>query len=209
MKMLRNKDTDPDRIMLSFEELKTAQEEVAAIQISDEIMDLMDKIRFALSKDGIIVSDRVFNTSQDLIRSDAWLSGQQVAVSENLAICAHAYWDEPKKQRAVMMTVLKAASKELLEIEQAYEQARELIRPKTSFDDNTEVKETLEARKKLKKIAKVLEENVVILEKKKLPVFKYKNMLESVRNRLFQIEADMLGDEMDTVLDKQKKDKKK
>ena len=49
---------------------------------------------------------------------------------------------------------------------------------------------------------------VLILEKKKLPVFKYRNMLESVRNRLFEINADMLGDQMDDVLDQQKKRKK-
>lgn len=208
MRMLKGVEPGITRSVLTNKELMAAQAEVESIEMTEEVMNLMDKIRFALHKEGIIVSDRVFKTSQTLIQSDAWLCGQDKVSPENLAICAHAYWDEPKKQRTVMMTVLKAASKELLEIEQAFEQARELIKPKISFDDNTEIKENLETRKKLKKIAKVLEENIEYLEKKKLPVFKYRNMLESTKNRLFEIETDMLGDEMDTVLDKQNKSKK-
>jgi MoxR-like ATPase len=207
--MLKNQQTNPDRTRLTLEELASIQKQVEKVQISDEVYDLIDKIRFALSKEGILVSDRVFNASQDLIRTSAWMSESQMAQPEDLGICAHAYWDEPKKQRTVKQIVLQAASKELLELEQHYEIAQELIRPKTSLDDNSEVKESLEVRKKLKQVIKVFDEHIPVLEKKKLPVFKFKTMKEAVRDRLFQIETDMLGDEMTTAVKRKKEAKEK
>jgi len=208
LKMLKGQQVVPEeRTTISLDELKEAQDQVTKIKISDEVLTLMDKIRFELQKEGIIVSDRVFNTSQDLIRAEAWLMGLVEAPAEAMCVCQHAYWDEPKKSRNVKMTVLRASSKEMLEIEKAYEEALDLIRVKTKMDDETsELKEGLETRKKLQKITKVLAEGIGFLETKKLPAFKYKSMLEATRFRLQNIDADLMGGEMDEI-SKKKKDK--
>ena len=207
LKMLKGYEAKGEHTTISLDELKEAQDQVKKVKISDEVMTLMDKIRFELQKEGIIVSDRVFNTSQDLIRAEAWLMGLEEAPAEAMAICQHAYWDEPKKARNVKMTVLRASSKEMLEIEKAYEEAQDLIRIKTKMDDETsELKEGLETRKKLQKIVKVLADGIAFFENKKLPSFKYKSMLEAARFRLQNIDADLMGGEMEEIT-KKKKDK--
>ena len=43
----------------------------------------------------------------------------------------------------------------------------------------------------------VMKASIEYAKKKNIPCFKYESMLESVKNRLFQIEAEMLGDDMD------------
>lgn len=201
---------ESEKIKFSMEELGQAQKEAMEVQVTGEVHNLINKVRFELQKEGVVVSDRVFNTSQDLVKAESWLMGMKQTPAEALAICQHAYWDEPKKMRDVKMTVLRASSKELLAIEKAYEQASELIRPKTSLDDETsEIKESLETRKKLAKVVKVLDENIKALEKKNLPVFKYKTMLEAAKHRLQDISGELLGEEMDAILQDSAKNAKK
>lgn len=206
LRMLKGGGPQGEHTTINLDELKEAQDQVKKIKVSDEVMTLMDKIRFELQKEGIIVSDRVFNTSQDLVRAETWLMGLVETPAEALCICQHAYWDEPKKSRNVKMTVLRASSKEMLAIEQAYEEAQDLIRVKTKMDDETsELKEGLETRKKLQKIVKVLAEGIEFFEKKKLPSFKYKSMLEAARFRLQTIDADLMGSDMEEITKKKGK----
>jgi MoxR-like ATPase len=200
LRMLSGYTKQEERTILTLDELAECQEQVKAIKVTDEVAGLIDRIRFELQKEGIIVSDRVFNTSQDLVRAETWLMGLKETPPEALGICQHAYWDEPKKSRNVKMTVLRASSKEMLEIEQAYEEAMDLIRVKTKMDDETtELKEGLETRKKLQKIVKVLTGGIDTLEKKKLPVFKYKSMLEAAKFRLQTIDQDLMGSDMEEI----------
>jgi len=209
VKMLRGRYNDSrfqtvadseDRTTITFDELQTAQEEIIKLEMTEEIYELYDKIRFSLAHGGVVPSDRSFTVSQDVVKAEAWLLGQKEVIPEALAICSHMFWDDPKQQQEVKKTVLKAACKELLELESAYEQAKELIRPRVSQDDGGEVKENLEVRKKLRNITKTLKEGIAYAEKKGLPSYKYKSMFESVKNRLFQIESDMLGDDIDDIL---------
>jgi MoxR-like ATPase len=205
MRMLKGDQVQAERTTISIDELKEAQDQVKQVKISEEVRTLVDRVRFELQKEGIIVSDRVFNTSQDLIRAEAWLMGLTETIPEAMGICQHAYWDEPKKSRNVKMTVLRASSKEMLAIEQAYEEAQDLIRVKTKMDDETsELKEGLETRKKLQKITKILAEGIEFFEKKKLPTFKYKSMLEAARFRLQTIDADLMGSDMEEITKKGK-----
>jgi MoxR-like ATPase len=200
------KGKEEERTTLTAEELEEAQKEVMQTKVTDEVRELIEKIRFQLQKDGILVSDRVFCTSQDLVKAESWLMGHTETPAEALSICQHCYWDDPKNQRDVKMTVLRASSKELLAIEKAYEEAMELIRPKTKLDDETnEIKEGLETRKKLSKIVRVFQDNIKLLEKKKLPVFKYQTMLEAAKHRLQAISADLMGEEMEALTGPKKK----
>jgi MoxR-like ATPase len=209
LKMLEHYEVPAERTEITLDELKEAQDQVKQIKVSKEVRELIQKVRFELQKNGIIVSDRVFNTSQDLIRAEAWLMGMVETIPETMAICQHAYWDEPRKARDVKMTVLRASSKEMLEIEQAHEEAQDLIRPKTKMDEDlTEVKESLETRKKLAKVIKVMQDHIPILEKKKLPVFKYQSMLIAAKFRLQQLDSALTGNELEEVLAAYKAKKK-
>jgi hypothetical protein len=179
------------------------------MEITEDVYELYDKIRFSLAHEGIVPSDRTFSVSQDIVKAEAWMLGQEKVIPEALAICSHIFWDDPKQQQEVKKVVLRAACKELLELESAYDQAKELIKPRVSQDDNSEVKENLEIRKKLRTISKTLKEGIAYAEKKNLPSYKYRTMMESVKNRLFQIESDMLGGDIDTIIDEEKKNGKK
>lgn len=201
LRMLDGAPALAENTKITLDELKEAQDQVKQVKISKEVNELMQKIRFELAKQGIIPSDRVFMTSLELIRAEAWLMGLAETIPETMGICQHAYWDTPKAARDVKMTVLRASSKEMLEIEQAYEEAQMLIKPKTKLDEDlTEVKQSLEDRKKLAKVIKTLQDHIPMLEKKKLPVFKYQSMLIAARFRLQQLDSSLTGNELEDVL---------
>jgi len=217
VQMLRQRYEEGERsggTCITLDELKAAQTEVKSVKMTDEVYELYDKIRFNLGADGTVPSDRSFNVSQDIIKAEAWLLGLEEVIPECLAILYNVLWDDPKQQASVKRIVLQAASKELLELEKAYDESRELIRPRKTQDDNEEIKETLEVRKKLRNNLRVLQEGVEFAKKKGLPCFKYESMVESVKNRIFQLQADVLGEDIDDIMaggspDGQKKATKK
>jgi len=196
------KTTQPKTVgtTITFDELKQAQEEIHRVEMTEDVYELYDKIRFALSREGVIVSDRSFNMSQDVVKAESWLMGQDQVAPEALSVCTHMFWSDPKDQDAVKKVVLLAACRELLDLEKAYDEAKEKLRPRMS-QDGKEVSEELEDRKKLKDIRRRIGEGIVKLEKKKLPCYKYKSMLESVRHRLATMEAELVCEEVGNLLD--------
>jgi len=187
---------NPGMTTVTFDDLVAAQDQVMDVKVPEEIFELYSKIRRTMKSDGIVPSDRSFCQSLDLVKAETWLLGRDEVIPESLAVCCHAFWDDPKQQAKTKEIVLRAACKELLAIEQAYDEAKELIQPRKSQEDNSEVKEGLEISKKLKGIRKVLTDGIAYAEKKGLPCYKHISMLEAVKNRLVQIQTDLLGEDI-------------
>ena len=70
---------------ISLEELRTMQQEVAAIQVPDSIHDLMDDVLCAL-RTQIPVSDRKFLSYFSIAQAKAWLEGHTEVTSTDLLV---------------------------------------------------------------------------------------------------------------------------
>lgn len=173
---------------ITLDDLKAAQKEVRNISIPDEVYDLYAKARIELERNSLMPSDRTMKSSIDIVKAQTWMMGLEEAIPESFAVCSHIFWDDPKDQKRVKEIILSISSKELLAMEQAYEEASELIRPRISMESETELAESAESNRKLNNNKRTLEEGIAMMEKKGLPVLKYKSMLEAVRDRINHIE---------------------
>lgn len=97
----------------TLEELKTAQEAVKEIEISDTIRRLMadvrDKLAFRMvngkKKDGIAISSRRLGALQDAMRAAAWLDGRTEVSIHDFSILAFGLWNDRADHEHVKATL--------------------------------------------------------------------------------------------------------
>jgi len=90
---------------LTMDDLRRAQADVAAVKITDETIDALLSIRDACRGDGIVASDRRWKKSLKLVKSSAWLAGENRTCPEDLAILTDSMWREPKERAKVARIV--------------------------------------------------------------------------------------------------------
>ena len=89
---------------ISLEELRTMQQEVAAIQVPDSIHDLMDDVLCALRAQ-IPVSDRKFLSYFSIAQAKAWLEGHTEVTSTDLLVLRNYFWQQPSDREFVTGTL--------------------------------------------------------------------------------------------------------
>ena len=89
---------------ISLEELRTMQQEVAAIQVPDSIHDLMDDVLCALRAQ-IPVSDRKFLSYFSIAQAKAWLEGHTEVTSTDLLVLRNYFWQQPNDREFVNTTL--------------------------------------------------------------------------------------------------------
>jgi MoxR-like ATPase len=146
---------------LTLADLTKAQAEVRAVVVPDDIVDLLLDLRDVLAAQGIVVSDRRWRTSLDLIRASAWLAGQATASREDLAILADSLWREPKERTTVAKEVGKLSDMEASRAKEALDIAREAAAKVAAMkvsDPKKYLAEASEGRKQIRIVKKQLEE---------------------------------------------------
>jgi len=78
--------------------LRTAQDEVRAIAITDPTVDALVSIRDACKAEGIEVSDRRWKRVFKLTQASAYLAGEKCTTPEDLLILSDSLWREPKER---------------------------------------------------------------------------------------------------------------
>lgn len=95
--------------LISEAELDRATNEAARVDVSG-VFDAIDEILAHLADREIVPSDRRRAALVKLVKAQAYLSGREVAVRDDLSILAHALWEEPEQIREVRSAVLAAAN---------------------------------------------------------------------------------------------------
>jgi MoxR-like ATPase len=105
-------DHDPCQagVEITLAELKTAQQEVCQVTISDETLEAYHEIRNGLRLQGVQVSDRSWKASPKLVRAMAWLRGSDATSAEDLEILTHALWRDPTEIKTVASVILPIAA---------------------------------------------------------------------------------------------------
>lgn len=89
---------------ISLEELRTMQQEVAAIKVPDSIHDLIDDVLCALRAQ-IPVSDRKFLSYFSIAQAKAWLEGHTEVTSTDLLVLRNYFWQQPSDREFVTGTL--------------------------------------------------------------------------------------------------------
>ena len=153
-KNLLNLGTYTANTKITIDEIKQIQQEITNISINNITDDLI-KIRLALKNKGILVSDRRFKKSVDIIRAWAYVHQHQTASREDLSVLQYIFWDEPEQYLTVQSVVLQYASPltaKAVKYKPILKEFEDKIKGKTELDT-----EAVEIYKKASKIVSELE----------------------------------------------------
>ena len=109
IKMMRTTTHEQQRVMTE-KELRTAIEEVQEVRIPQSVEEAYLDLRAALDLEGVIVSDRRWKQTLDLLRANAWQEGRDTADTADMVILQHALWEDPSHVKPVLRAVLALAS---------------------------------------------------------------------------------------------------
>lgn len=90
---------------MTIEELRAAQAEAAAVEISEETLDALLSIRETLQAEGITASDRRWKKCLRIVRASAYILGQQKTGVEDLFVLTDSLWREPRERSKVLRVV--------------------------------------------------------------------------------------------------------
>jgi MoxR-like ATPase len=150
--------TPPTTIALS--DLTLLQQSVLSIPIPDSLLDAIASLRKDLAGQGIIVSDRRWRTSLNLIRAHALLEARPIAEEDDLAILAHALWTQPEQHSMISRMVARLANPLTARAVELADQAtsvlEETMRAQREGNDQSQMGAAIEGNTKLKKLVKDL-----------------------------------------------------
>ncbi len=109
IKMMRTTAHEQQKVM-SEKELRTAIGEVQEIRIPQTVEEAYLDLRSTLDLEGVIVSDRRWKQTLDLLRANAWQDGRDTADTADMVILQHALWEDPSHVKPVLRAVLALAS---------------------------------------------------------------------------------------------------
>jgi MoxR-like ATPase len=96
--------------VMTHTDLLDAYAEVCGVAIPQKVMEAYLDLRTTLDLEGVIVSDRRWKQSQDLVRANAWQDGRNTADTSDMIILQHALWEDPTHVKTVLRAVLNLAS---------------------------------------------------------------------------------------------------
>lgn len=149
------RDPNPDPI-LSWDEIRQAQEQSEKVLLPGDIYEAMKTLRDNLRKEGIEPTERRWVESLRIVRAAAWLNGRDTADIDDLRSLRHVMWARLEDQRIVERAVLELANpidREASDLLERVEGLEEELRKKIAESDNSKAvaKQAVEIHGKLHK----------------------------------------------------------
>ena len=110
--MLRKRQTPTtSRTTITYAELKAAIEsDVPAIDVPDDVLDMIDDLKDKLHQMGMIRSDRRWEASIKVLQASAFLSGRTEVDESDIAVMRFVLWDTHEEIQKINATVLSVGS---------------------------------------------------------------------------------------------------
>jgi len=89
------------RTTLSFSELNQLAETVATVKVPGAILNEIAELRRILGREHIVVSDRRWKNSLDVLRAHAIIFGRSVVIEDDLMFLEHVLWKDPEERPKV------------------------------------------------------------------------------------------------------------
>jgi MoxR-like ATPase len=108
------------RTVMTFAELDAARADIANVSMASGIIRSIADLRRELAAQQIIVSDRRWKNSLDVLRAHAIVLGRSVVTEDDLIFLEHVLWKDPEEQPKVRETIRRL-------VKGYEEEARELL----------------------------------------------------------------------------------
>lgn len=96
--------------MITLSDLETLQRTSAALMVPGSVTGALLSLRKDLAAKGIIVSDRRWLQSMDLIRAYAFLEGSPAVEEDHLIIVQHSFWSTPEQRQDISRMAARLAN---------------------------------------------------------------------------------------------------
>lgn len=139
---------------LSIRDIELLRSLSEGVSVSDQIIEIIFKLRRVLQREGIYVSDRRYRESLDLIKANAMLDGRAEAQDSDLSILKHSLWQMPEQERLVAEIIFDAVNPLERQAENLLAQAKDIAENTIiDFDDEEDRSRAgLDAHAKIKRI---------------------------------------------------------
>ncbi len=142
-------------VTVSASDVAKAQANVEGVTISQDVLQAILKIRTATRQAGIFASDRRYRQALGIIKAQAWLSGRDHAVLEDLLVFRNILWSDPDSRTKVAGLVLPIAAPHLQEIQGILDKLPGLMNIIVDGDSDLDAKKKAMQRMKVEeKLAK-------------------------------------------------------
>jgi len=108
------------RTTLSFAELDELRTQTRAVEVPGSVLTAIAELRRELGRQRIVVSDRRWRNSLDVLRAHAFLSGRAIVTEDDLGFLEHVLWKDPEEQPKVREAIRRL-------VKGYEEEARELL----------------------------------------------------------------------------------
>lgn len=145
----------PERTTMSFAELDTLRADAAKVAISAGIVRALADLRRELAKLQIVVSDRRWKNSLDLLRAHALVLGRNAATEDDLIFLEHVLWKDPEEQpkvREAIRRLVKGYEEEARELLIQTQELREYALERQWESDELRNRALIEAHTKIANI---------------------------------------------------------
>lgn len=112
---------------VSMTDLKRAQAEVDAMQVTGSAVDELFRLRDEISKEGIHASDRRWRKAMRILKAVAWLEGSPEVSAECFPILANVLWETVDQVTKLTQLVSKYTSAELSDAQDVHDAMMELL----------------------------------------------------------------------------------
>lgn len=96
--------------VIAWDDIMTAQAEVAKVEIGDDVLEGLTSLRQALAAQEVYPSDRRLVDSLSVIQAAAWRAGRSVAEPRDMRLLAHVMWELQRDREEVQRRVYDIAS---------------------------------------------------------------------------------------------------
>jgi MoxR-like ATPase len=108
------------RTTLGFGDLDELRAQTRAVEVPGSVLGAITELRCELGRQQIVVSDRRWRNSLEVLRAHAFLSGRAVVTEDDLGFLEHVLWKDPEEHPKVRDAIHRL-------VKGYEEQARELL----------------------------------------------------------------------------------
>ncbi|GAB6875522.1 AAA family ATPase [Thermaerobacter litoralis] len=148
--MLAQAEPEPEPI-LTLADVEAARQAVLAVDAGPAV-DLLVELRRRLRGEGIVLSDRRWRQSVQVLQASAWLDGRAVVAEADLEALVPVLWDREEQIPTVRKAIMAQAAPLVLEAQDLLDQAQEVVSSFEAADEAGRVAKAVEAGGTLKKI---------------------------------------------------------
>lgn len=180
-----------ERTMLSLEDLRTLQAEVATVEVPDWVYRTIADIRRELGRQQLVASDRRYQQSVSVLRARAFLFQRTVVAEDDLYFLSHVLWSDPADREKVATAIRGLLRGYEDEVQVLLYQSRELRDYALRSWDSAELRSraVVEAHTKLRNIIRRIDDIITEAREVGRPLSK----VEAIRAEVDTIQQEMLA----------------